>query len=345
MSCGHIYYITSVILYIYSGYVTASEYYVSAAPIGKSCPSDNLTCHNLSYYTADNASYFTNINDVNFYFLEGTHTLQGMLYISNVSNITLQGLGRIKKGFDETIMESTSVIRCSDNNGTGIQFISGKNIAIISLTVANCGFDIFNIDHKIPYSPCGFYWYPRHRVSLFFVDINNVTLKCVSVQNSSGDGLVLVNVYDVLIDNSSFANNGATKTFAGNVLIVYDDQIKRTSKVIISKSNFSIGTGYGMYMWCDNDADVIIENSTFSNNIVCSGGGVEIVLNGGGSIEFNNCILFNNTARYGGGGVDIYSNGIAVLSLLTALYTIILLSIMVEECIFIHSQKVLVLSF
>ena len=30
MSWYHIYYITSVILYIYSGYVTASEYYVSA---------------------------------------------------------------------------------------------------------------------------------------------------------------------------------------------------------------------------------------------------------------------------------------------------------------------------
>ena len=309
MSWCHIYYITSVILYIYSGFVTASEYYVSAAPNGVSCSRTNRLCRDLSYYNADNASYFT--NDVIFYFLEGTHTLQGMLYISNVSNITLQGLGHIEKGFDETIMESTSVIRCSDNNGTGIQFISSGNIAIISLTVANCGFDIFNIDHKIPYSPCGFYWYPRHRVSLFFVDINNVTLEYVSVQNSSGDGLVLVNVYDVLIDNSSFANNGATKTFAGNVLIVYDDQIKRTSKVIISKSNFSIGTGYGMYMWCDDDADVIIENSTFSNNIVCSGGGVEIVLNGGGSIEFSNCILFNNTARYGGGGVDIYSNGIS----------------------------------
>ena len=39
MSWCHIYYITSVILYIYSGYVTASEYYVSAAPYKVSSPS------------------------------------------------------------------------------------------------------------------------------------------------------------------------------------------------------------------------------------------------------------------------------------------------------------------
>ena len=304
MNWCHIYYITSVILYIYSGYVTASEYYVSAAPNGEDCPT-HLPCHNLSYYIADCSIYFT--NDAIFYFLEGTHTLQGILNIRNVSNITLQGLGHIEQGFHETVMQSTSVIRCSDSNRTGIRFSSSGNITIKSLTIANCGFDNYISDHEFLYNPCGSFWYRHHRVSLFFVGINSVTLEYVSVQNSSGNGLVLVNGYNVLIDNSSFANNG----ISGNAFIVYEDHFKRLSRVTVLKSNFSHGLGYGMYLWYsnDNEANVIIENSMFSNNIARSGGGVNISLHGGGSLEFFNCTIHNNTAWYDGGGMSIYTYG------------------------------------
>ena len=305
MSWCHIYYITSVILYIYSGYVTASEYYVSAAPNGEDCPSVNTSCYNLSYYVADYSFYFT--DDTIFYFLNGTHTLQGILNISNVSNITLQGLGHIEQGFHETVMQSTSVIMCSDSNRTGIRFSRSRNITIKSLTIANCGFDNYISYEEIPNNPYKSHWHLHHRVSLFFVGINSVKLECVSIQNSSGYGLVLVNAYDVLVDNSSFANNGAS----GNVLIVYDDQLKKLSRVIILKSNFTLGLGYGMYLWYsnDNEANVIIENSMFLHNNAWSGGGVNISLHGGGSIEFRNCTIFNNTAQYDGGGMDIRTYG------------------------------------
>ena len=162
MSWCHIYYITSVILYIYSGYVTASEYYVSAAPNEESCPTADLLCHNLSYYTADSASYFT--NDAIFYFQEGTHTLQGVLSISNISNITLQGLGHIEQGFHETVMQSTSVIRCSDSNSVnGIQFTSSNDVVLKSLTITNCGFK------RNQY----------YSVTLHFLNINSAVLESV----------------------------------------------------------------------------------------------------------------------------------------------------------------------
>ena len=285
MSWCHIYYITSVILYIYSGYVTASEYYVSAAPNGESCPSTDLPCHNLSYYIADNASYFT--NDAIFYFQKGTHTLQGVLSISNVSNITLQGLGHIEQGFHETVMQSTSVIMCSNSNRTGIQFISSSDVVLESLTIANCGFN----------------WHFHHNASLYFLDISSVTLEYVSVQNSSDYGLFVVNANDLVIVNSSFANNGAYRAFVANAYIMYDDQINRLFRLFILKSNFTLASGYGMYLWCDNDneVDVMIEKSMFSNNIAWYGGGVSIILHGGGSIEISNCTVYNNTAWYGGG--------------------------------------------
>ena len=138
MSSCHIYYITLLILCIYSRYVTASEYYVTADSNGVFCNWHGLPCHNLSYYVVDFKSYFT--NDTIFYFLEGTHTLQGTLEISGVSNITLYGLGDVEQGFHETVMQSTSVIMCSDNRRAGIKFTSSTAVTVKSLTITNCRF-------------------------------------------------------------------------------------------------------------------------------------------------------------------------------------------------------------
>ena len=287
MNWFNIYYITSFILYIYSGYVTASEYYVSAAPNGVPCSNTHLPCHNLSYYTDDYTSYFT--DDTIFYFLEGTHILQGTLEISGVSNITLQGLGHIEQGFHETVMQSTSVIMCSDYNRSGIQFISSTNIVLESLTIANCGF-IWNMYYI--------------KFSLFFIDINNIALKWVSVQNGSGIGLYLYNAFDVLIANSTFANNGGLMNDLGTAVIFYNGQVKRLSRVNIVKSNFTLGLGSGMNFlyFSDNKVEVIIEKSKFSQNTAQYGGGIIITSYArSGSIEFSNCTIYDNTAQNGGG--------------------------------------------
>ena len=289
MSWCHFYYIISVILYIYSGYVTASEYYVSVAPNGEDCVAD-LPCHNLSYYIANYSSYF--IDDAIFYFLEGTHTLQGILNISNVSNITLQGLGHIEQGFHETVMQSTSVIRCSNSKRTGIKFTSSSDVVLKSLTIANCGFK----------------WNQYYSVSLYFVEINKVTLECVSVQNSSSDGLFFLNAYDVLIFNSSFANNGDLATLAGHIYIKYNDKTNRLLNVSVLKSNFTLGIGCGIYLLGGNDnkIKVFIENCMFLSNEAWSGGGVEVHSHGGTSIYFSKCTLCSNIAQYGGGGMKIH---------------------------------------
>ena len=293
MSWCHIYYITSVILYIYSGYVTASEYYVSAAPNGKDCPYTSRSCHSLSYYIANSSFYFT--DDAIFYFLEGTHTLQGVLNIRNISNITLHGLGHIEQGFHETVMQSTSIIRCSVNRRTGIQFSSSSYVVLKFLTIVDCG---FNRNHQ-------------YSISLYFLDINNVTLEWVSVQNGSGDGVFLSNTYDVLLVNSSFANNITQVAFLANVYIINTDQTNRLSRLIILESNFTLYFGCGIYMWYENNkADVTIKNSMFSHNNGWFAGGVYITLLGGGSIVISNCSMCNNTAQNGGGMyIRSYRNG------------------------------------
>ena len=188
MSWCHIYYIILATLYAYSGCVTASEYYVSESDNVMNCPPTDLPCHNLSFYTADYALYFT--DDTIFHFLEGTHTLQDILVISGVSNITLQGLGSIKQGFHETVMQSTSVIMCSDYN-SGIEFANCTDVVLKSLTIANCGFPTFISSQMQPHNAT---------VSLFFVEIDNVTLEWISVQNSSVFGICIVNTFDVSLN-------------------------------------------------------------------------------------------------------------------------------------------------
>ena len=229
MSWCHIYYITSVILYIYSGYVTASEYYVSAAPNEESCPSIHLHCHNLSYYIDDFASYFT--DDTIFYFLEGTHTLQDKLEISGVSNITLQGLGHIEQGFHETVMQSTSVIRCGPYTSGGMMFSNSTQVVLTLLTITNC---VFKGNYPL-----------QTNIGLHFYDINNVTMKCISVQNGSGLGLFLQNAFNVLIADSSFAQNQRQpgNCTIGNAYLKYNDteDTKTWHRVDIVRSNFSFG--------------------------------------------------------------------------------------------------------
>ena len=290
MSWCHIYYIISVILYILNGNVTANEYFVSAAPNGVPCPTTDLPCHNLSYYVADYVSYFT--DDTIFYFLEGTHTLQGILEITNISNITLQGQGHIEHGFHETVMQSASVIMCSDNKrAAGILFTTSKSIIMKSLTIGKCAFSAYIYGQKIINS-------------LHFVDIDDITLEWVSVQNSSGYGLCLVNNINVSISNSSFANNGHPDTFGGNACIYYDDQPKNLSRVYIVRTNFSLSLGYAIFLTYESKVEVIINDSEFSYNI--GGGGVFIDSYGNSSIEFCNCNIYNNTSQYPGGGVYIY---------------------------------------
>ena len=55
-------------------------------------------------------------------------------------------MSHVEQGFYETVMKSISVIRCIDNNRAGIQFTNNTNVALKSLTIANCGFKTFNSD-------------------------------------------------------------------------------------------------------------------------------------------------------------------------------------------------------
>ena len=267
-------------LHIYSGYVTASEYYVSST--SNSCPTTNVPCHNLSFYTADYKRYFT--DDAIFYFLNGTHTLQQPLRIRYVSNLTLQGQGSIEQGFHETVMQSTTVIMCSSYTG-GINFFRSANIVIKLITIANCGHG-------------NYISYQQTNVTLLFFIVYDITLECVSVQNGSGYGLLLINAFGVLIANSSFAHNRPTQTCpycaGGNAILVYFNQFttKALYKVNIVHSNFTFGL--------NPEYCTINENNEISYE---PGGGLSIILHLGQQPEMkfyiDSVVLYHNIGNVG----------------------------------------------
>ena len=278
-SCNiYIHYIITI-LYIHSGFTVASEYYVSAVPNGEPCPPTDLPCHNLSFYSADYELYFT--NDTIFSFLKGTHTLQHQLKINGVSNLTLQGLGELEEGFHETVMQTTSVIMCS-NYSVGISFAQCTDLVFKSITIANC-----------------------EVITLAISNASNVTLNWVSIQNGSGIGLYLYNVFNVFIANSSFAQNQPSETClnclgrGGNVILEYDDYYydndqptnNKQYNVDIVQSNFTLGLNPKNCTITENN-EVLRE----------SGGGLSISLSARSyKVQFyiDSVILYYNTANFG----------------------------------------------
>ena len=297
MTLYQFYYIVSVILYIYSEHVTGSEYYVSAPNEEPCSPTIDLPCHNLSFYSDD---YFT--DDTIFYFLEGTHTLQRTLEINDVSNLTLQGLGHIEQGFHETVMQSTSVIMCSNFIEGGIVFTDSKTVVVKALTIANCWFT-YQITK-----------YNSSNVTLCFLNVSAVTLEWISIQNGSGTGLLLQNAYNVSIADSSFAQNQLNTHLcpAGNAFLHYKDtdNPEKLYRVDIVRSNFSLGycikyckhfvaSGCGLSIKMENTkykVDIYIDSAVFYGNTAYLGANFYFQV----SIAAHCSLIMNNTVSSNG---------------------------------------------
>ena len=254
---------------------TATTYYV-VDPNGSPCPG-NATCHELSYYTSQPDRYFT--NNAVFYFLEGTHELtrRGHLVIARVENLTLQGMGEMVSGFHETEMQTRVTVRCpapANNIGNGgFVFMYSRNITIHNITLVNCGYfaiytaqlqhyflPLFNIRSFVANML-------RYNLSLVIIEVYDLSLQFVSIQNSSGFGLVVVNGYGVSISHSSLSRNNyytfvtpCTRTYCygGNAALLYTNPYAvyqnpgsmcptaTNYKVSIFRTNFTFGVNlYG----------------------------------------------------------------------------------------------------
>ena len=262
------------------------------------CP-DNVTCHELSFYTNQPDLYFT--NNTIFYFLEGNHILrqQKLVVIRGVSNLTLQGEGVVEQGFSETVMQSTAVVSCLNGSG-GLLFFQCQNTMLSSLTFTNCGGRITGDVQQYIINTSSIWEEPDNSISYTLVFYNGIdfTISELSIQNGTGYGLTTFNTFNVRLSNSSFSRNNQNsyqtgdcsfECFGGNALFLYFDTYDCLAAdgmnyfLDISNSNFSHGV------------------DRVSNLIIGSGLGINVITstNYKVTVSVRSVILHDNLARYG----------------------------------------------
>ena len=176
-------------------------------------------CYNISTFGRIARNNFSNSSGLVVHFLEGTHLLdlQELVVFTNLTNATFEGDGKMEQGFQETVWQSTVVIKCTEHSSTGIAFVDSYNITFRYITITNCGADMTtNLGNYL-------------NVSLGFLNVGNgVVIDHLSIQNGSGSGLIVISDgVDLSIATSSFAHNGYVNNCdygeACNVLILYID--------------------------------------------------------------------------------------------------------------------------
>ena len=257
--------------------VSATEYYVQ--PDGSPCP-PNTTCHDLFFYTNQSAQYFT--TNATFYFLEGTHILDGLLVIAEVSNLTLIGLGYTSQGYHKTAMQSSVMITCRSLEG-GIAFVNSATINLIGLTITQCSsypiyssnliiFDYFEylISIGSALEETGIY-----KTSVSFFEVAGVLISNFSIQNTTNYGLLAINMFSSTITSSSFAVNN------------FDTSIE-----CVQNSNITCGGGNALFGYTNSWFECFGQNHTFNLIIEYS--------------NFTNGFKFDDRTIFTGGGVSIF---------------------------------------
>ena len=207
------------------------------------------------------------------------------MHVSNVHNLTLKGQGQWPvAGVEETVMQSTVIINCTRGRG-GFYFTTSNNITVEGLTVVNCGmFD--------------------YQTGVFnFSTVQSLFFHKNSIQHMTGYGLLLFNCDNVIVTNCSyyhsalFCDSFFRGVIGGAVSIVYNTQYSNTGYTLeLSHSNMTKCCNiYGsLYLRTFQEAE--------------SGGGISADLEGNGNVALviSNCVLFNGSATYKGGGLNLF---------------------------------------
>ena len=272
------------------------------------CPTDQ-ECHTLSYYMKHANFYF--ISDTAFVFMEGEHLLNMSVNISGVDSLTLLGSGQRITGFHNSVMQSTTVIRCS-RDIVGFEISDSKLVVFKNIAVTEC------------------------RNAFKFIKIATLYFVEMSVQNCSSAGFLAENINNITIHNTSFAHNNIRNiteatTFVGNAQIISNSNNQQISEVDIyniTSSNFSFGesiqlltfTG-GLFIRHTSDSShkliMNIEDCQFYNNTGTLTGGLQIS-GGGGELNLKKSLFLDNIATLHSFGMT--AGGASFHSLHTRIY-------------------------
>lgn len=188
------------------------------------CPDTNgIPCSTFEAFIKNSSNHITSYATL--CFLSGSHVLNvanATITITNASTVAFIGLGTyiqssiadkakyfsFSKGYTDdqnlTFLEPTAIIEC--NSSAGFLFSNVTNFSLIDLTITNCGTNMTDAalsvhsDRKEIAS--------INYVAVLMINITNLSIETTSIQNSTGYGLIGINVLgESWITGSSFVGN------------------------------------------------------------------------------------------------------------------------------------------
>ena len=253
-----------------------------------SCPTH--PCQTLSEYAQDPGQYFNDSN-LTLQFLQGTHTLDINLTITNINQLKIHGT-----------LAPTRVV-C--NSHVGFTFSNISKLTIGGLAFVACARSSVVQVSSTPYLEKTYYG--LHLQSVPTAEITDCTF-----QDSYGSAFGVVDSRVVLKENNSFLNN--CRVCHGSCVDIdgYQSPRCRGGGVFVQRSYLSITgsssffnnlarmEGGGVSAW-DGSNVYISGNTTFSGNSASSSGGGVTALHSSNVYISGNTIFSGNSASSGGG--------------------------------------------
>ena len=308
-------------------------------PNGTCQDSISVPCHTLGYYMT--AQF--NQSNTTFCFLPGIHVLNnGSVTMDSLSNIAFVGLGAFAQSSvqekanefkfishitnDDLIpfAEPMAIIQC--DTFSGFQFTNIKSLLLINLTIANCGANVSELlsQKTSPINSISLVQY----VSVLMINISNLHIETTSIQNSTGYGLMGINILgSSVITGSSFVGNNqivksslllynATPTYCndgsnstapafyvnnatkessvlmgGNALFIYDELLNHSMNPVLNISSCLFALGI--------DGSIGLENNNLYEINTIMGTGLSAWMTQNVSIFIANTVTYRNQAFYG----------------------------------------------
>ena len=173
------------------------------------------------------------INKCNF-----SHQLSTMIVLeSGYHNVMLSSISILKfKGRDNiTIQGSTLGTRISCAPNTGLVFANSNDVSISNIVIENCG-----AHHSI--------YHGNFSSAVFISEIINVQLINVTISNSLGSAISLINIRgQTTVDNSKFVGNIRSLNLASSVIYIYyrvgcQSSVVNGTEVLITNSSITVNS-------------------------------------------------------------------------------------------------------
>ena len=275
---------------------SSNVYYITPLSTAQ-CPEE--FCLTLSTLVANSSNYCG--SNTTMVFLEGSHTLDSELVVSNIDgSLTLSTNG-----------SGTVAISCNDSGS--LEFSNISQLQISRLEFIRCSSMVELVD-QFTLEDSRFYG-GNDNSALDLTNTTTLIVRSSFVSNTAGTYQSLIGVVEFLRDNyNDFPYYGyydrptilSNSTRVGGALIV------TSSTVSISGSHFENNTAeVGGAIFLELGSNINISNCTFVNNSAtgcsddsCHGGA--LFIDSGCTVIAHNSIFMNNTASFGGGAIALF---------------------------------------